>query len=94
MRADHVLWPFWSRTILRAILKDVSCGIIMVLCEARSYFCDVALVPLALCTAQFFLSVMEIQGGPSSSRASVVPSSEILSRHGASGCGGTIGFLF
>ena len=21
-RADHVLWPFWSRTILRAILKE------------------------------------------------------------------------
>ena len=23
LRADHVLWPFWSRTILRAILKDL-----------------------------------------------------------------------
>ena len=22
LRADHVLWPFWSRTILRAILKE------------------------------------------------------------------------
>ena len=45
--------------------------------NARSYFCDVALVPLALCIAQIFLSVMEIQGGPSSSSASVVPSSDI-----------------
>ena len=23
LRADHVLWPFWSRTILCAILKDL-----------------------------------------------------------------------
>ena len=57
--------------------EDVCCGIIMVPCEARSYFCDVALVLLALCIAQIFLSVMEFQGGPSSSSASVVPSSEI-----------------
>ena len=33
MRADHVLWPFWSRTILRAILKE--CCSLMVCHEAR-----------------------------------------------------------
>ena len=35
LRADHVLWPFWSRTILRAILKTL----LVEMCQ----FCDAGL---------------------------------------------------